>query len=401
MFARLARLWRGVGWPGVPPRRLLCVSHDLSLTGAPLVLVHLAELLTAAGWDIELAVLRPEPAHPELTGRWQRYARQVALPSPEHPEELVGRYRAVIANTTVCAAWLAALLQRTDQSALRARVARQTVWWIHEVDPRYVADGLAGPIDAVGRLVFDSRSGRARWLAAAPCTSFISQAQVIYPAVPRTLLDRRGSGAEAAALRARPGVPVDDVLYLAVGSTNRHKGQREILAAFAALADRRRDVHLVVVGLDQWPESLFLRDQQAQLAPEVARRVHLLDATANLAPLYGAADVFVMNTLPPGEMFGCVTAEAMAFELPVLASREGASPELVVDELTGLLHDWDDIEGISRAMDRLAGSPELRSRLGRAGGKRATTFFHPETMQREWVGLLDRISRPSGSPPTS
>jgi glycosyltransferase involved in cell wall biosynthesis len=392
----LSRLLRrvGVGWPKQKPR-VLCISHDLGLTGAPLVLLHLGELLAAGGWEIELARLRAEPAHPELVRRWSRHAREISLPSPLRPRHLLDRYAAIIANTTVCSAWLTALLRHPDQQQLRARLAQRTVWWIHEIDPRYLVDGLGGPLDSVGQVVFDSRSGQACWQAAGRT----SNSRVIYPAVPRALLDRRDCWLEASALRARLEIPVGDVLFLAAGSTNRHKGQREILAAFAAFASRRGDVHLAVVGLDQWPESVFLRDQRAALAPALARRIHLLEATPDLAPLYRAADVFVMNTLPPGEMFGCVTAEAMAFELPVLASREGASSELVLDEVTGLLHDWDDLAAIASAMDRLGASAELRSRLGRAGGRRALDFFHPDTMQQEWLELLDQLSSRGASPP--
>jgi glycosyltransferase involved in cell wall biosynthesis len=66
--------------------------------------------------------------------------------------------------------------------------------------------------------------------------------------------------------------------------------------------------------------------------------------------------------------------EAMSCGLPVVASRISGVPELVEHGRSGLLTPPGDARAIAEALERLARSPALRRRLGRAG--RATVVEH-------------------------
>jgi len=72
------------------------------------------------------------------------------------------------------------------------------------------------------------------------------------------------------------------------------------------------------------------------------------------------------------EAFGIVVIEAMASGRPVIASRIGGIPDLVRDEVTGLLVQNGDAEALAAAMIRLLADRELASRLGAA----ALEFSH-------------------------
>jgi glycosyltransferase involved in cell wall biosynthesis len=93
-----------------------------------------------------------------------------------------------------------------------------------------------------------------------------------------------------------------------------------------------------------------------------------------IGPLYAEAGVFVFPSLWH-EPFGIPVIEAMAAGLPVVATRSGALPEIVVDGETGLLVDRGDAEGLSAAIGRLLASPLLRARMGAAGRERARNLF--------------------------
>jgi glycosyltransferase involved in cell wall biosynthesis len=90
---------------------------------------------------------------------------------------------------------------------------------------------------------------------------------------------------------------------------------------------------------------------------------------AELPARIAAADVLLHPTR--SESFGQVLAEAAALGIPAVTSRVGAVPELVEHEQTGLLCEPDDVDGFTRALERLASSPELRARLGSAARARA------------------------------
>jgi glycosyltransferase involved in cell wall biosynthesis len=87
------------------------------------------------------------------------------------------------------------------------------------------------------------------------------------------------------------------------------------------------------------------------------------------------------------ECGGAVVLEAMAMELPVIATAWGG-PTDYLDENCGVLiapHSRETlVDGFADAMRRLARSPELRNRMGLAGGRRARELF-------DWEKKIDQI----------
>ena len=68
-------------------------------------------------------------------------------------------------------------------------------------------------------------------------------------------------------------------------------------------------------------------------------------------PLLSVADVFLLPSAQ--ESFGLAALEAMACEVPVVASRVGGLPEVVEDGVSGFLHALDDLDGMARSAVRL------------------------------------------------
>ena len=93
------------------------------------------------------------------------------------------------------------------------------------------------------------------------------------------------------------------------------------------------------------------------------------DVPAQLA----ASDVFALWSNSEGMPMSVV--EAMAVGLPIVASAVGGIPELVEDDVTGLLLAAGDEAALSTALNRLLKDPELRRRLGAAGRERAVERF--------------------------
>ena len=83
--------------------------------------------------------------------------------------------------------------------------------------------------------------------------------------------------------------------------------------------------------------------------------------------------------------------EAMAAGLPVVGTRVGGIPELVVDGETGVLVEPEDPPALAEALDSLAASPELRRELGRAGRARGIEHFSPEGTARRMVAFYEEL----------
>ena len=83
--------------------------------------------------------------------------------------------------------------------------------------------------------------------------------------------------------------------------------------------------------------------------------------------------------------------EAMAAGLPVVGTRVGGIPELVLDGETGILVDPERPVALAEALDDLAGSPERRRELGDHGRARAIEQFSPEATARRTVALYEEL----------
>ena len=103
----------------------------------------------------------------------------------------------------------------------------------------------------------------------------------------------------------------------------------------------------------------------------------------SLAALYQRATVFVMPSFY--ETFGISCLEAMAFRIPVVATRAGALPEVVENEEVGLIVAPGDRTALSQAILRLLKDPNTRRRMGANGRERVLTGFDTQTICRQMV----------------
>jgi N-acetyl-alpha-D-glucosaminyl L-malate synthase BshA len=114
-------------------------------------------------------------------------------------------------------------------------------------------------------------------------------------------------------------------------------------------------------------------------AAEQARAAGLGDAVRFLGDqeqvvqLLSASDLFLMPSAQ--ESFGLAALEAMACEVPVVASRVGGVPELVEDGVTGFLCPPDDLAAMAQASIRLLTDDTLHARMAQASRKRAIERF--------------------------
>lgn len=102
-------------------------------------------------------------------------------------------------------------------------------------------------------------------------------------------------------------------------------------------------------------------------------------------------DAVVLPSMQEG--MPLVLIEAMHAGFPVVATAVGSVPEVVADGVTGLLVEPGDEVALAAALRRLAASPALRERLGRAGRLRAAELFGPEDMAAAYDRLYAAAAR--------
>jgi colanic acid/amylovoran biosynthesis glycosyltransferase len=158
---------------------------------------------------------------------------------------------------------------------------------------------------------------------------------------------------------------------LCVGRLVHLKGQSLLIDAVGVLRGRGIDAHLTLVG--DGPKRTALEQQARRVG--VADAVTFAGATGQDAvrAFYEAADVFALPSMAEG--LPVVFMEALAHELPAVASRIMGVPELIEDERTGLLITPGRLDELVAALERLLSDPELRRRMGTEGRRRVIAEF--------------------------
>jgi L-malate glycosyltransferase len=132
------------------------------------------------------------------------------------------------------------------------------------------------------------------------------------------------------------------------------------------------------------PARLLLVGDGPELATayRVARELGISDlidivgAQEEVVPLLSVSDVFLLPSAQ--ESFGLAALEAMACEVPVVASRVGGIPEVIEHGLTGFLHPPDAIEEMAQSAIDLLRDPARHERVARAACQRVRVHFCAE-----------------------
>jgi starch synthase len=192
------------------------------------------------------------------------------------------------------------------------------------------------------------------------------------------------------------GVDPNRPYVLFNGRITRQKGLPLLLAAALKL-----DPQYQIVIVASSPDTPEIAAEVAALAGRVsAERGNLIwidhfISREDLIHLHSHAAVFVCPSIY--EPFGLVILEAMACETPVVASRVGGIPEIVVEGETGYLVDLDpaDLDGFTTALagrvQELLEDTTLAARMGKAGRERVVQHFGWRAIAAQTVWLYDSL----------
>jgi glycosyltransferase involved in cell wall biosynthesis len=210
--------------------------------------------------------------------------------------------------------------------------------------------------------------------------------------------NERAAGLEAGTCRAEHTVVIRNAVDVFSASRSRHDRATPRLIAVGRLK-APKDFLTLVRALAALPEgsfeALIVGDGPDRGAVEeeirrlgLEKRVRLAGERSDVPALLADADLFVLPSRSEGLPVSVL--EAMAAELPVVASGVGGLPELVVDGETGILVPPGAPEPLAAALGRLVEDRDLRRRFGAAGRTRAEALFDLAVFRRAHVELYER-----------
>jgi glycosyltransferase involved in cell wall biosynthesis len=186
--------------------------------------------------------------------------------------------------------------------------------------------------------------------------------------------DRFRTSCDVSVRRAEIGLPEDAVLAGVVARVEPAKDHATLLRALALISRRIPQLHLVVVGGGS--EVGRLRESARELG--IAEHVHFTGPRADAAEWLQSLDISVLSSVKEG--LSNTVLESMAAGRAMVATDVGGNAEVIVEGETGFLVPPRDPAALGEALARLALSPELMARFGRAGRKRVHTVFSVSRM---------------------
>ncbi len=191
------------------------------------------------------------------------------------------------------------------------------------------------------------------------------------------------------------GIPGDRFAVGWIGRMTAVKRTDDVLVAFKRLRDSGVDAILCMVG--DGPDRLQLEQRAHELG--VTRDTIFLGYQEDVAPFYAAFDALVLPSSNEGTPVSVI--EALAAELPVVATRVGGVPDVVRDGEDGFLVEAGATDDLADRLGRLARDPALRARMGRRGRERVLPRYAVERlvddMDHLYRSLLDFELRTTGA----
>jgi len=193
-------------------------------------------------------------------------------------------------------------------------------------------------------------------------------------------------------VRAELGFGEQDIVVGCVAVLREPKGHADLLQAMVPLCKTHPNLHLVVVGDGQpvMDQLQALRDEHG-----LQQQVHLLGYRDGACRLMAGFDIFALASHK--EAAGTVFLEAAYVGVPIVATRVGGVPEMVMDGSNAILTRLGDNAALTGALRLLVDDPERRRQMGRAGwdwmrsAHRFTPDGHGETTEHYYHQWLKEL----------
>ena len=163
-----------------------------------------------------------------------------------------------------------------------------------------------------------------------------------------------------AAIREKFGLPQDSILCMAVGRLVWAKGYDDFIQAFALLSEQVKNAYAVIIGDGVLRPELVEQINKAGLEKKIIL-AGFYDHDAVLS-MIKSCDIYVMPSKSEGIPFALL--EAAAVGLPIVATNCGGIPEVLTDNVNGLLVPVSDPPSLASAIKKLCVDRQFAAQLG-------------------------------------
>jgi sugar transferase (PEP-CTERM/EpsH1 system associated) len=184
-------------------------------------------------------------------------------------------------------------------------------------------------------------------------------------------------------------LPIGCFVIGTVGRIQDVKNHAGLIDAFIRLLtlapEKKAELRLAIIG-----DGPLLPALKAKIeAAGIAKQVWLPGARNDIAEIMRAFSIFTLSSIAEGTPI--VILEAMSTGLPVVSTRVGGVPEVVVDQVTGMLVPASNAEALANAMALYFRQPALAAQHGAAGKERVEQKYSMASMLSAYMNMYDAM----------
>ena len=380
--------------------KVLMISHNLNLEGAPKVLFdHAAYFASSGGYNVTMVSRKDGPLRGQVeeAGILVRIVEGV-LPRPgENTLDYTGRLREIGTNLEAKSYDLVVCSTLTSfwGVVLAGLFNLPAIWHIHEsttldqffhFDP--VPEGLVEScLASADRIVFQADATRKLFTHYEKGGNF----KTISGAIDVGAIDRFREQHSQRSLKVKHGIDPDKIVVSLIGTTCPRKGQLIFVQAIELLQTTWPNdiakICFVMLGARESPYLHFLRTQLETIRETDTR---LIEERHDVFDFYRLTDIFVCASFQ--ESFPRVILESMAFKLPIVTTDVFGIPEILEknNEEALLVHAGDPLH-MARCIKNLVRDPKAREELGAKAHAKVTRLFNSRTHLGRQLDLTKEV----------
>ena len=183
--------------------------------------------------------------------------------------------------------------------------------------------------------------------------------------------------------RQQNGISPDEFVFVYVGRLSEEKGLHYLLEGFSKLIRSAVSARLVLIG--DGPQFKVLEQRVVEL--DLERQVLFAGFQKQISSWLAIADCFVLPSLTEGTPMALL--EAMAAEVPILATEVGGVPNVISSGVNGQLVPSANAEALRNGMFRIIAHPELREKYRREARKTVESRYGVE----QWCEKILQVYR--------
>ncbi len=175
------------------------------------------------------------------------------------------------------------------------------------------------------------------------------------------------------------------LIITTIAELHERKGIQYLIKAIPPLTAKFPNIKLIIIG--EGKERSNLEKLIKKLKME--RNIQLLGRQGEIPKLLKSSDIFALPSRREG--FGLVNLEAMMIPLPIVATKVGGIPEIVIDQETGIIVGPENENALTKALKTLIEKPKLREKYAQAGLMRLQENFTAQKMANQYEKKYKQI----------